>query len=141
MTGKSFEELRVGDIGFIEKTISETDVYMYAGITGDFNWLHVNEVKASESRFRKRVVHGMLLAGLISNVIGNHMPGSGTIYEKQCIHFIRPCFINDTVRAQTEVVELLPPNRVRLKTICNNQNGELLMEGEAIVIPPRKHIK
>ncbi|HOQ38753.1 MAG TPA: MaoC/PaaZ C-terminal domain-containing protein [Acetivibrio sp.] len=49
MTGKSFEELRVGDIGFIEKTISETDVYMYAGITGDFNWLHVNEVKASES--------------------------------------------------------------------------------------------
>jgi len=68
------------------------------------------------------------------------MPGAGTIYEKQSLHFVRPCFINDTIRAQTEVIELLPAGRVRLKTTCHNQKGELLVEGEAIVIPPRHHM-
>jgi 3-hydroxybutyryl-CoA dehydratase len=82
----------------------------------------------------------MLLAGLISTVIGNQMPGAGTIYEKQSLHFLRPCFISDTIRAQTEVIELMPAGRVRLKTTCHNQKGELLIEGEAIVIPPRRHL-
>ncbi|NLB54079.1 MAG: MaoC family dehydratase [Syntrophomonadaceae bacterium] len=137
MIENTYQELKVGNNGFMEKTLTETDVYMYAGITGDFSWLHVNEIKAKKGHFKTRIVHGMLLAGLVSNVVGNLMPGSGTIYEKQELHFLHPCFINDTVRAQTEVMELLPAGRVRLKTTCHNQLGELLVTGEAIVIPPR----
>ncbi|NLB89251.1 MAG: MaoC family dehydratase, partial [Syntrophomonadaceae bacterium] len=86
------------------------------------------------------IVHGMLLAGLISNVIGNQMPGAGTIYETQSLRFLKPCFINDTIRAQTEVIELMPAGRVKLRTTCYNQHGELIIDGEAIVIPPRKHV-
>lgn len=140
MIENTYQELKVGATGFVEKTVTETDLYIYAGITGDFSWLHVNEVRAQQGHFKTRIVHGMLLGGLISNVVGNQMPGAGTIYETQNLHFLRPCFINDTVRAQTEVVELLPAGRVRLKTTCHNQHGELLVEGEAIVIPPRHHL-
>lgn len=135
-----YNELNVGDKGYVEKTITETDLYMYAGITGDFSWLHVNEERARHGHFKTRIVHGMLLAGLISNVVGNQLPGVGTIYEAQDLKFLKPCYINDTIRAQTEVMELLPEGRVRLRTVCYNHRGELLIEGNAIVIPPRKHI-
>lgn len=135
-----YNELQVGDMGYVEKTITESDVYMYAGVTGDFSWLHVNEWRAERGHFKTRIVHGMLLAGLISTVVGNEMPGAGTIYEKQDLHFLKPCFINDTIRAQTEVVELMPAGRVKLKTICYNQRNELIVEGTAIAIPPRKHV-
>lgn len=135
-----YDELKVGDTDYIEKTLTETDVYLYAGITGDFSWLHVNEVRSKQGHFKTRVVHGMLLVGLISNVVGNQMPGSGTIYETQNLHFIKPCFIGDTIKARTEVTELMPAGRVKLRTTCHNQHGELIVDGEAIVIPPRKHI-
>jgi 3-hydroxybutyryl-CoA dehydratase len=135
-----YSELKIGDKGYIEKTITETDVYLYAGITGDFSWLHVNEVRARRGHFKTRVVHGMLLIGLISNVVGNRMPGAGTIYETQNIDFLRPCYINDTIRAQTEVVGKLPRGRVELRTSCYNQNDEVILDGSAIVIPPRKHV-
>lgn len=135
-----YAELKVGDSAYVEKTITETDVYLYAGITGDFSWLHVNEVRSSIGHFKTRVVHGMLLVGLISNVIGNQMPGAGTIYESQSLSFIRPCFMNDTIKARTEVLELMTAGRVRLRTTCHNQRGELVIDGEAVAIPPRKHV-
>ncbi len=135
-----YTELKIGAIGYVEKTISETDVYQYAGITGDFSWLHVNEIRAQHGHFKTRIVHGMLLLGLVSNVVGNQMPGAGTIYQTQTANFIRPCFIGDTIRAQTEVIELLDHGRVRLRTTCVNQNGETLLDGEAITIPPRNHV-
>ncbi|HWQ75245.1 MAG TPA: MaoC family dehydratase [Syntrophomonas sp.] len=135
-----FNELKIGDTGYVEKTITEFDVYQYAGITGDFSWLHVNEMRAKRGHFQTRIVHGMLLVGLISNVVGNQMPGAGTIYEAQTVKFLKPCYIGDTVRAQTEVIELLDKGRVRLRTLCVNQDGELLLDGEAIAIPPRNHV-
>ncbi len=136
-----YSELNIGDTGHVEKTITETDVYMYAGITGDYSWLHVNEKKAKQGHFKTRIVHGMLLIGLVSNVIGNRMPGSGTIYETQNIQFLQPCFINDTVKAQTEVIDLMEKGRVKLRTTCFNQYDEVLLDGEAIVIPPSKHVQ
>lgn len=136
----TYSELNVGDKGYIEKTVTETDVYLYAGITGDFSWLHVNEKRAQQGHFKTRIVHGMLLIGLISTVIGNRMPGAGTIYESQDITFLRPCFINDTIRAQTEVIGLLDKGRVRLRTTCFNQDDTVILDGEAIVIPPGKHV-
>ena len=136
----TYQELKVGDTACIEKTVTETDVYMYAGITGDFSWLHVNETRARKGHFKTRIVHGMLLIGLISTVIGNYMPGSGTIYESQEVTFVKPCFINDTIRAQTEVIQRLDKGRVKLRTVCYNQDSEILLDGEAIVIPPRQHV-
>ena len=135
-----FEDLKVGDTAYVEKTISEFDVYNFAGITGDFSWLHINEEKSREGHFKTRIVHGMLLVGMISNVIGNQMPGAGTVYGSQNLRFIRPCYIHDTVQARTQVIELMPAGRVKLRTTCHNQNGELIIDGEAIVIPPRKHV-
>lgn len=135
-----YSELKVGDIGYVEKTITESDVYMYAGVTGDFSWLHVNEWRAARGHFKTRIVHGMLLAGLISTVVGNEMPGAGTIYEKQELQFLKPCYINDTIRAQTEVIEILPAGRIKLRTICYNQRNEKIVDGTAIAIPPRKHV-
>ncbi len=140
MIERTYSELKIGDKGYVEKTITETDLYIFAGVTGDFSWLHVNEVRAGEGHFKTRIVHGMLLAGLISNVVGNQMPGVGTIYETQNLRFLRPCFINDTIRAQTEVIEVLDSGRIKLKTTCHNQHGEKLIDGEAIVIPPRRHV-
>ncbi len=135
-----YTELKVGDMGYVEKTLTESDVYGYAGITGDFSWLHVNKKRAQDGHFKGRIVHGMLLMGLISNVVGNQMPGAGTIYESQTTKFIKPCFINDTITAEAEVIELMPAGRVKLRTCCFNQYDELIMDGIAIVIPPRKHI-
>lgn len=140
MIENTYGELSIGDIGYIEKTVTETDVYLYAGITGDFSWLHVNEKRAQQGHFKTRIVHGMLLIGLISTVIGNRLPGAGTIYESQNISFLRPCYINDTIKAQTEVIELMERGRVKLKTTCFNQNDKVLLEGEAIVIPPSRHV-
>ena len=135
-----YTEMKVGDKSFVEKTITETDVYLYAGISGDFSWLHVNEMRAEGGHFKTRIVHGILLLGLISNVVGNHLPGAGTIYEIQNSHFLRPCFFNDTIRAQVEVIELMPRGRVKLRTTCWNQHGDLIIDGEAIAIPPREHV-
>jgi 3-hydroxybutyryl-CoA dehydratase len=135
-----YSEMQIGATGYVEKTLSEADVYQYAGITGDFSWLHINEMRAKQGHFKTRIVHGMLLVGLISNVVGNQMPGAGTIYETQAVKFLKPCYIGDTVRAQTEVIQLLGKGRVQLRTVCVNQYGELLLDGEAIVIPPRYHV-
>ncbi|HCF50023.1 MAG TPA: enoyl-CoA hydratase [Syntrophomonas sp.] len=137
---KTYSELKVGDRDFVEKTITETDVYLYAGVTGDFSWLHVNEIRARVGHFKTRIVHGMLLVGLISNVVGNSMPGAGTIYESQTLRFLKPCYFNDTIKAETEVIEIMPRGRVRLRTTCYNQHGHILLDGEAVVIPPRQHV-
>lgn len=138
MSGYSYEDLSIGKIGYIVKTITEKDVYAYAGLTGDYSWLHVDEARAKKGHFKTRIVHGMFLAGLISNVVGNLLPGPGTCYETQNMRFLRPCFINDTVKAQSEILDLLPRGRVQIKTTCFNQHNELLVDGEAIVIPPKK---
>jgi len=135
-----YSEIKVGDNGYVEKTLTEADVYGYAGITGDFSWLHVNQRRAEKGHFKNRIVHGMLLLGLISSVVGNEMPGAGTIYESQTIRFMKPCFINDTIMAKTDVIEIMPAGRVKLRTTCYNQHDEMIADGIAIVIPPRKHI-
>jgi 3-hydroxybutyryl-CoA dehydratase len=130
----------VGDTSYVDKIITETDLYIYAGVTGDFSWLHVNESRAREGYFGARIAHGMLLLGLISNVVGNEMPGAGTVYESQEIKFLKPCYLNETIRAQIEVTEIMPAGRVKLRTTCSNQKNELIADGTAIVLPPRKHV-
>lgn len=132
-----FEELSVGDEADFTKTVTEADVTLFAGITGDFNPAHVNEEAARRGRFGGRIAHGMLTAGLVSAVLGTRLPGPGCIYVGQTLRFTRPVRIGDTVTARVEVTELRPEGRrVILETTCRNQEGETVLEGEAEVKVP-----
>ena len=138
MKGKTIEELNIGDTASFEKTITETDVYLYAGITGDLNPAHINQVEAEKTMFKGRIAHGMLSSGLISAVLGMYLPGPGTIYLGQELKFLAPVKIGDTVKAEAEVIEInSEKKRVKLKTTCTNQEGTVVIDGVATVMPPR----
>ena len=138
IAGKSIDRLQVGDAAEFAKTISETDIYLYAGITGDFNPAHVNEAYAKNTFFKTRIAHGMLTAGFISAIIANQLPGPGTIYLKQDLSFLAPVRIGDTITARVEILEVnTEKNRVRLKTTCSNQDGVIVLEGVGWVSPPK----
>ncbi len=129
--------LQVGQTAEFSKTVTESDVTLFAGITGDFNPAHVDEVRASASRFGGRIAHGMLSAGFISACIAMRLPGPGAIYLSQTLKFTRPVRIGDTVTARVEVLEWNEgKRRARLLTTCRNQRGELVIEGEALVLVP-----
>lgn len=137
LMGKRVGEMKIGDKAFVEKTISESDVYLFSGITGDLNPVHVNQRQAQETRFKGRIAHGILVTGLISTCIGMHLPGPGAIYLGQQIKFTAPVYIGDTVSAEVEIIELnAEKNRVKLKTTCTNQEGKVVISGEALVMPP-----
>ncbi len=138
MIGKTIDKLSVGEAAEFAKTVSESDIYLYAGVTGDFNPAHINEAYAQKTFFKTRIAHGMLSAGFISTVIGTKLPGTGSIYIKQDLNFKAPVRVGDTITARAEVVEIIAEkNRVRLKTTCTNQDGTLVLDGEAVVSPPK----
>jgi len=137
MLGKTFEQLNVGDRGQFSKTVTDADIYLFAGVTGDLNPAHIDEEYARGTFFKTRIAHGMLSAGFISAVIGTRLPGPGTVYMRQTLDFLAPVRIGDTVTATVEVVEKLEKQRVRLKTTCTNQEGVAVLDGEALVSPPR----
>jgi len=133
------KEIKIGDFAENTKTISECDVYLFAGITGDLNPAHTNEVAASKTMFKGRIAHGMLSAGLISAVLGMKLPGPGTIYMGQTLKFTAPVKFGDTITARAEVIERNEEkNRLKLKTTCVNQNGKVVLDGEALVMPPKE---
>ncbi len=135
MIDRSFEEIIIGDKARFSKTIGEVDVYNFAGITGDFNPLHVNAVFAGQSRFKKRLAHGMLSASLISTVVGTQLPGANTIYLSQEVKFVAPVFIGDTLTAEVEVTAKREDKKIiTLKTIVINQEGTLVVDGQAKVM-------
>jgi 3-hydroxybutyryl-CoA dehydratase len=137
--GKTIEDLRVGERAEFTKTISESDVYLYAGVTGDLNPAHINEEYAKKTFFKTRIAHGMLLGGLVSAVLGNRLPGPGTVYIRQNMEFLAPVHIGDTITASVEVMEILQKvRRVKLRTKCVEQHGTTVLDGEALVSPPKK---
>lgn len=138
MKGITISEMQVGDSASFTKTVSEHDVYTYAGVSGDFNPAHINEVEAQKGMFGKRIAHGMLSAGFISTVLGTQLPGPGTIYMGQELRFTKPVFFGDTITATVTVAEIISDkNRVILDTVCTNQNGEVVIKGKATVMPPK----
>lgn len=135
--GKTVDELAVGDRASLTKVVNEADVYLYVGITGDLNPLYVDETYAQGSRFRGRIAPGILTAGLVTAVISTRLPGPGTITEQEAFRFTAPVRPGDTVTAFVEVVEVMPSRgRVRLRTLCKNQDGAVVLDGEAMVLPP-----
>ena len=134
----TIQAMKIGDHASVTKTVSETDVYLFAGITGDLNPAHTNEVAASKTMFKTRIAHGMLGAGFISAVLGMYLPGPGTIYMGQELKFTKPVHIGDTVTATATVEEIiLEKNRVILDTTVVNQDGEVVIKGKATVMPPK----
>ena len=131
-------QISIGDEAKFAKTISECDVYGFAGIVGDFNAVHINKEYAKVTIFKERIAHGIIGAGLISTVIGTYLPGEGTIYLSQSTKFMKPVYFGDTITAYVKVIEKNEEkNKIKLYTKCTNQNNEIVIEGESIVMPPR----
>jgi len=138
MKGKTMADIKVGDFAEHAKTISEGDVYLFAGITGDMNPAHINAQDAAKGMFKERIAHGMLSAGLVSAVLGMQLPGPGTIYLAQTLKFTAPVKFGDTITARAEVIERNEErHRIIMKTTCVNQDGKLVLDGEATVMPPK----
>jgi 3-hydroxybutyryl-CoA dehydratase len=138
MNGLTIDELKVGDSAELSKTVSETDIYLFAGITGDFNPAHVDEEYARRTFFGTRIAHGLLTAGFISAVLGCRLPGPGAVYMRQELSFLGPVRIGDTITARVEVLEIdRAKGRARLLTTCDNQEGKRVLTGEALVSPRR----
>ncbi|WP_243290733.1 MaoC family dehydratase [Bacillus sp. FJAT-47783] len=131
----TYAEIRIGDRASFSKTVSETDIYHFAGITGDFNSLHVDEEYAKRTFFKERIAHGILSAGFISTVLGMKMPGPNTIYLSQNLKFLAPVKIGDTVKAEVEVLKKIDDKHIiQLRTQVKNQRDELVIDGEATVM-------
>ena len=136
--GLTIDQLEVGQKASFTKTVTEADVYNFAGVTGDFNPAHMNEEYAKNTAFKTRIAHGMLSAGFISAVLGTKLPGPGTIYLNQDLRFTKPVHFGDTITATITVDELIKEkNRAILKTVCTNQDGDVVVEGVAKVMPPK----
>jgi 3-hydroxybutyryl-CoA dehydratase len=137
--GKSYDELQIGEHASFSKTITEADVYLFAGISGDFNPLHVNEEYARQTPFKTRIAHGALPQSLIAPVLGMKLPGMGTVLVEITCRFKAPTFFGDTITATAEVKEKIEDKRwVRMKLTWTNQKGEVIAEGETVVIAPAK---
>jgi acyl dehydratase len=137
--GKSIDELKIGESAFQSKTITGADISLYAGLTGDFNPVQINEQYAKTIRFKGRIAHGGLIEGLIAPVVGMKLPGHGTITIECTVRFKAPVRIKDTITATATVGEKIPEkNIVIMKLEWRNQNGELIMDGTMKLMPPRK---
>lgn len=133
LMGYDIEDLEVGMMANFSKTITEADIVLFVGVSGDNNAIHTNEEFASKTIFNGRIAHGMLSASVISAAIANKLPGPGTIYMSQNLRFKAPVRAGDTVHAQVSVTEIfLDKQRALLRTECFVK-GEPVIEGEALV--------
>ncbi|MEA4815921.1 MAG: MaoC family dehydratase [Lachnospiraceae bacterium] len=138
MKSTSIDKLTLGQTASFTKIVSDEVVHMFAEASGDVNPAHLDDEFAKTTRFGKRIAHGMISASLISAVIGVWFPGPGSIYLGQSLSFIAPVYIGDTITATVEVIEIIAEkNRVKLKTVCTNQDGKIVTTGEALVMPPK----
>ncbi|AHF06188.1 MaoC family dehydratase [Desulfitobacterium metallireducens] len=130
----AYADMNVGDSASLSKTVTESDILSYAGLTMDFNPVHVNAEYAKESIFKERIAHGMLSAGFISAVLGTTLPGPNSIYLGQELKFTAPVKIGDTVTATATITEKKDEKRLlKLKTIVTNQRGEVVVDGNAVI--------
>jgi len=127
---RDFADIKVGEKACFRKPISESDITLFASICGDFNPIHVDKEFAKGSFFKERVAHGMLTASLISTAVAEIL-GYGGIYLSQTLKFTAPVKIGDTITVTAEVIEKMEKNRVKMKTTCANQDGKIVIEGEA----------
>jgi 3-hydroxybutyryl-CoA dehydratase len=130
----AYAEIEIGAEASFAKTITESDIVSYAGLTGDFNPIHIDAEYARQSMFKERIAHGMLVSGLISAVLGTQLPGPNSIYLGQDLKFMAPVKIGDTVTAVVTVTDKRDDKRIiTLKTTVSNQHGEVVVNGNAVI--------
>ncbi len=138
-TGKTINEIRIGDTATFTKTISARDVELFADVTGDNQPVHLDESFAQETRFGSRIAHGLLTAGLISAALGKKLPGPGTIYCSQDLTFLKPVFLGEKITAEVVVSQIdRERGRVVFTATCFNEEHQKVLVGKATVIPPSK---
>jgi 3-hydroxybutyryl-CoA dehydratase len=134
MVNRRYEDIKIGEKASFIKTVTEADVVAFAGITGDFNPVHINAEYAKKSFFKERIAHGILTAGFISAALGTQLPGPNSIYLKQDLSFTAPVKLGDTVTATVEVTAKRDDKKlITLSTVVTNQRGEVVVKGEALI--------
>lgn len=133
-----YEVLEVGQTASYSKTVSERDIQLFAEVSGDHNPVHLDAEYAATTMFKQRIAHGMFSGALISAAVACELPGPGTIYLGQQMRFTAPVKLGDTLTVRLEILEKLPKFRVRVATRVFNQNDELVVDGEAEILAPRK---
>ena len=138
LDGYFLEDLQPGMTAAYARTVTEADVILFAGVSGDQNPVHLNQEFAEGTRFKGRIAHGMLTASFISTVLGNKLPGPGCIYVSQNLRFKAPVRAGDTVHTRVLILEIdQAKGRVKLETVC--KVGEVtVIEGEAVLMVPRR---
>lgn len=130
--------IQVGDSASMIKTFTDEEVRTFAEISGDKNPIHIDDEFAAKTRFKKRLVHGILTSGMISALLGMELPGQGSIYLQQTLNFRAPVFIGDTISATVTVTKVRQDKPiVTLSTECKNQEGVVVIDGEAILLAPK----
>ena len=138
LDGYFIEDLSEGMTAVFGKTITDADILMFAGVSGDTNPVHLNEEFALGTAFNGRIAHGMLTASLISTVLGTKLPGPGCIYLSQSLKFMAPVRSGDTVRAEVTITAIdRERRRVTFATVCK-VGGKAVLEGEALTLVPRR---
>jgi 3-hydroxybutyryl-CoA dehydratase len=134
MSELAYEDIKIGDDASLTRTITEAQILAFADLTGDMNPVHVDAEYAAHSMFGERIAHGMLIAGLISAVLGTQLPGPNSIYLGQDLKFVAPVKIGDTVTVVVAVTEKRDDKRIiKLRTAASNQRGETVVDGSAVV--------
>ncbi|GAB5387553.1 MAG: MaoC family dehydratase [Alphaproteobacteria bacterium] len=136
---RAFSSFEVGEHAHLTRTVREQDVQKFAEISGDFNPVHFDEELASQTIFGGRIAHGILTASFISRILGENLPGPGSIYMTQSLRFVAPVRIGDEVETTARIVEVIPEKRrLRLETACSVK-GKPVLTGEALMwMPPRQ---
>lgn len=137
-TPDRFAQLAVGQSASMARSVSDLDIVLFSVVTGDANPAHLDEAHAQQSRFKGRIAHGMLTAGFVSATMAMHLPGPGAIYLSQTLRFVRPVRVGDVITTRVEVLELIEATRrVRLATVCRNQDQKVVLDGEALILVPK----
>lgn len=132
----------VGQTAAFSRTVTETDIVMFAGLSGDYNPVHVDQEYAAETRFGLRIAHGLLTTSFLSRLLGMELPGKGSVYLEQSLKFLEPVFIGDTITASAEILEIDQDRGIlRLETICRKQDNTIVLKGEAKMMMPKEGAK
>lgn len=129
----------VGQTASFSRTVTETDIVMFAGMSGDYNPVHIDQEYAAGTKFGQRIAHGLLTTSFLSRLLGMELPGQGSVYLEQTLKFTKPVFIGDTITASAEILAIDHEKRIiRLETICRKQDDTVVLTGEAKMIMPKK---
>jgi len=135
----TIHQIKVGDSASTKKIFTEKDVLQFADISTDHNPAHVDKEYPKQTMFKEQIVHGMLVGSLFSAIFGVQLPGLGSIYTKQSLKFTKPVYFGDEIEATVTVTEMMVDrNRVVFDCVAKNQKGEIVIVGQATIMPPKE---